>query len=192
MTAGVRGLLRRATPPERVRALRLPRGEHREAWALTSDGGAVVLTDAGVRLVGPDGSGGELVPWVEVDRATWDPPRLVLEPSPRDGLPLPAQVVELADPRDVPRQLRARVDATIVWSGRRPLATVRGAHVRLVARRAVGGDDLRWRVWPDEGVPLHDPLVREEIERLLQVAQETVGPGVSPHRPLGLGLGDET
>lgn len=171
-------LPRRPVLPDEVRALRLPRGEHVHAAAAVDGGGHLVVTGAGLRLVDAGGEPWELLPWVDVDRATWEPPHLHVEPAPTaDGVVRPAWDVALPEPGTVPRQLRARVDATIAWSVRHTLSGPARGDVRLVARRPADGGPLRWRVWPDPGVRLHDPLVRAEIEELLRAAQVTVGGG---------------
>lgn len=159
--------LRPRRVPAEVRAVDLDRGERRVGWALTTDGAAVVATEGAVVL--PQAR----VAWTQVERATWQPPRLEVRAL-ADAEPYvegagPAYVVELAEPGDLAEVVRARVTAGVAWSQR--VAFAAGGAARLVARRV--GDDLQWQVVYDRGTDVE--AVRVEAEQALLRARAAVG-----------------
>src|SRR5689334_3586807 len=83
------GVLRRRTTPDAVKAVALDRGERRVAWALTTDGEAVVATDRGLHL-----PSGPTLPWDRIERASFSRPVLtVLELAEVEGAGPSHQVV---------------------------------------------------------------------------------------------------
>jgi hypothetical protein len=133
---------------------------------------------------GDAGPGYRRTPWHLVDKAAWDPPRLVLTVA-AEGDPVgdaaaleeaPPRAFPLAVPRNLPGEVRARVTRS-VWHSSHHAVAPRGG-VWLVARRVSGRDGLAWQVRFDAGTDPGDPLVREQVSRLLATARQA-------HAPLG-------
>jgi hypothetical protein len=171
-------LLRRRRPPDVVRAVQLPPGDRRLAWAVTVDGLPVVAASGGLVLpagvVGADeGEAPSVLAWGEVERALWRPPVLtVLQIAPVEGTG-PSARLELVDPGDLPEVVRARVTTSVAWSGHVRLAPAGG--VRVVGRRVPGQDALHWQLVYDKGTDPHDPAVREQAEQAALEARRTIG-----------------
>lgn len=158
--------LRRSLPPA-VKAVALPSGERRLAWALTPSGEPVVATDLALLL-----PSGERLAWPSVERASWQPPLLVvLEVAQVEGSGA-RHVVEIAGESELPQVVRTRVTASVAWSSHERLAA---GGVRIVARRVPGSDALTWQLVYDRGTPLDDPLVRARCEALLEAARRSIG-----------------
>jgi len=161
-------LLRRRPVPPAVKALVLPPGERRLAWALTEQGDPVVATDTVLLLPGR-----EPLPWEQVERAGWQRPRLtVLEVAEVEGSGT-RSVLDLVDAGDLPEIIRTRVTSSVAWSTHTRLAPRGG--VRVVGRRVEGRETLLWQLVYDRGTDLQDPLVRAQAEQLLSGARTTLG-----------------
>ena len=163
----MRFLRRRPVPPA-VKAVTLPPGERRLAWALSTAGGPVLATDAARGLVD-----GPRLPWPGVERASWQRPRLTgLEVETVEGTGA-RHVLELEDDGDLPEVVRTRVTASVAWSSHARLTPHGG--VRIVGRRRPGIEVLDWQLVYDPGTDLTDPLVRAQAEELLEGARRTIG-----------------
>lgn len=161
-------LLRRRTLPAAVRAVPLPPGERRTAWAVTADGEPVVTTERGLLL--PDGP---LLEWARVERVLWKPPQFtVLEVAEVVGTGA-RHVLVLDGPGDLPALVRARVTTSVAWSAHERLAPRGG--VRVVGRRVAGQELLTWQLVYDVGTDLGDPLVRTQAQALLDGARRAIG-----------------
>jgi len=159
-------LFRRRTPPRDLRP-KLDQGERLLAWARTVDepAQAIVVTTFGLWLPGRGRLG-----WHEIHKATWSGARLtvipsvpVADPVPMDGAGSYAVLadgepvtVALAEPGDVPAEVRARVTRSVAYTAHHPLPD---GGVRVVARRVPGVDGLAWHVRYDDGTPTSDPTV---------------------------------
>ncbi len=160
--------LRRRPVPPAVKAVALPPGERRLAWALTAAGEPVLATDEALVL-----GDGTRLPWHVVERASWQRPRLtVLEVETVEGTGA-RHVLELEDGGDLPEVVRARVTASVAWSSHARLSPRGG--VRIVGRRRPGQELLDWQLVYDPGTDLADPLVRAQAEELLEGARRTIG-----------------
>jgi hypothetical protein len=173
---------RLARPPEPVRAAVQATDDPDErvlAWgALVRDGGWLVATSRGLRVVGA--AGGEaaaLLPWHEIGHARWAAtadgggsftitPLTEVEPGVQARL-APRRHA-LADPGELPKEVRSRVDRTVVTSQRFPLPDRGG--VVLVARRLPGQAAKEWTVVFDDDVDRTDPVAREEARKRLAAA----------------------
>ena len=165
------GVLRRRTTPEAVKAVALDRGERRVAWALTTEGQAVVATDSALRL--PNGT---TLAWDRIERASFSRPVLtVLELAEVEGAGTSHQVVlDLdGDVTDLPETVRARVAASVAWSSHTKLAPAGG--VRIVGRRRPGLAALDWQLVFDRDTDPADPAVRAQAESFLATAKRTIG-----------------
>lgn len=159
-------LLRRT--PTAVRAVALPDGERRVAWALTTDGEPVVATDRALLLPAP-----VRLPWEQVERAGWRPPRLeVLEVAAVEGTGT-RHVLLLDEVGDLPATVRARVTGSVAWSVHEKLSPAGG--VRVVGRRVPGEELLQWQLVYDRDTDRDDPLLRAQAEALLERARTSVG-----------------
>ncbi|MDQ6648552.1 MAG: hypothetical protein M3Z02_00290 [Actinomycetota bacterium] len=151
---------------------RLGRGEHIAAWAAVRDGSAVAATDAG--LFHHDGSGFVLLPWADVETATWrDGALTVVEASSVFGSGR-RHVFDLVDAHQLPEVVRTRVESTIALSRHHRLPAAGRAGVRVVARRQPHSITLRWMLVYDPGVNSTDPSVAEQAEALLAQAKGSV------------------
>jgi len=161
-------LLRRRPVPPEVKAVPVPPGERRVAWALTATGEPLVATDAALLL-----PVGVRLEWHRVERAGWRRPTLtVLEVAGVEGAGA-RHVVELADEGDLPEVVRTRVTASVAWSSHARLSPRGG--VRIVGRRRAGLEVLEWQLVYDPGTDVTDPLVRAQAEEMLEGARRTIG-----------------
>lgn len=152
----------------------LDRDERVLAWSPT-DGGYVVATNRGLRLPGADRLG-----WHEIHKAVWSGRELTVTPAgvreEREAYAvvedLPPRTVLLLDPRDVPKQVQARVIGSVPYTMHQRLP---GGGVRVVARRVSGIDGLVWTVRYDPGT-LRGPAADEETDALVARAQAATDP----------------
>ena len=151
-----------------MRDVALDAGERRLAWGVTDDGAAVLATTAGLRLPGRG-----VLPWAEVERASWQRPELeVVQVSEVEGSGPRTRVV-LADEHDLADAVRSQVVGSVAWSAVVKLAT--GGAVRVVGRRRPGRDDLQWQLVYQPGTDPQDPAVRAQAEAALLDARRTLG-----------------
>lgn len=168
------GFLRRRRLPAAVR----PRMDHDErvvAWASISDGDAgrtaVVVTNRGLWLPGR----AERLDWHQIHKATWSGSQLTVVPAVQvgtgEGYAVMADdratAVRLADPDNVPPQVRNRVNRSVAYTRHHE---VPGGGVRVVARRVAGIDGVTWHVRFDEGTDADDPSVAVATAELVAAA----------------------
>jgi hypothetical protein len=169
----LRRLFRREQPPAAAVA-RLSPGERVVSWADAADGSAVVATQLGLWLPGPDGS--ERVWWHLVDKAVWRAGTLTVTAAEDSGSgvldELAPRTVRLAVPRDLPPTVRARVERSIAFTRHYPLSA---GGVRIVGRRVPGQDGLSWQLVFDAGTDRDDPAVRRQAAEMLAEARAEVG-----------------
>ncbi len=160
---------RQAVPPE-VLAVTLEPGERRVAWARTTDGHAVVVTDHGVHLPGR-----APLAWSDLAHASFQRPLLTLqEIAPTEGTGAQhAVALDLSDETDLPQVLRTRMSASVAWSSHQRLLPRGG--VRVVGRRRGDQDALAWQLVYDAGTDPDDPEVRAQAEQHLLAARRTIG-----------------
>lgn len=160
---------RRAVPDD-VLAVPLAAGERRVAWARTTDGAAVVVSDHGVHLPGRS-----LLAWADLARASFQRPLLVLEEIAEvEGSGAQhAVALDLGDDTDLPQVLRARLSASVAWSSHQRLAPAGG--VRVVGRRQRDQDALAWQLVYDADTDAKDPALRAQAEQHLLAAKRTIG-----------------
>lgn len=170
-----------ARPPEAVRVAVLASPDPDErvlAWgALVRDGGWLVATSRGLRVVPPQVTSvtdAELLPWHEIGSAKWlatsdgggrfEVVQLAeVEPGVQARQPEVRHV--LSDAGDLPAVVRRRVDETVVASQRTPLPN--GGGVLLVARRIPGQAGREWSVVFDDDAQRNDPEAREVARQKL-------------------------
>jgi hypothetical protein len=167
-----------ARAPEPVRAAVDAAGDSDErilAWGeLTRERGWLVATSRGLRSVGSQGSGSELLRWHEVGHAKWTTvpsgggdlavtPLAEVEPGVQARQPVRSYA--FTDEGDLPAVVRRRVDETVVASQRSPLPG--GGGVLLVARRIPGQLVREWSVVFDDDAQRTDPEAREAARQKL-------------------------
>lgn len=164
----------RRPPPDVTGAL--DRDERVISWATTEDGGTVLATRLGLWLPEPDGPP-RRIRWHLVDKAIWRDGALTVVAAADAGggvlVELPPRSVQLAEPRDLPPTVRARVERSIGYTRHHRLAPSGG--VRVVGRRVAGVDGLSWQLVFDPGTDRDDPLLRAQTDRLLAEAQAETG-----------------
>lgn len=175
----VRARLRDRKPPPEVLAVLEP-DERAVSWAAVAGGGCAVATPLGLWLPGPEGA--RRLGWHEIHKATWDEGRLTVtgaRPVPAAALPdaevvvdAPPVVLHLAEPRDLPAEVRTRVTRSVGWTTHHRAP---GGGVRVVGRRVPGRDGLSWAVRPDPGTDPADPTVRRIADEAVATARATVG-----------------
>ena len=170
-----------ARPPEPVRVAVLASSDPDErvlAWgALARDGGWLVATSRGLRVVPPQVTSvtdAEVLRWHEIGSATWLAtadgggrfevvPLVEVEPGVQARQPEVRHVLD--DAGDLPAVVRRRVDQTVVASQRSPLPG--GGGVLLVARRIPGQAVREWTVVFDDDAQRSDPEAREAARQKL-------------------------
>ncbi len=166
-------------PPEQVAAASA--GEDVLAWGERAQGGWLVATSAGVRVVaaGPEEAAPALLPWHLVGHARWAAapqggtftltPLVEVEPGVQARGPVTAHV--LTEAGELPAVLRRRVDQTVVASQRHPLPG--GGGVLLVARRVPGQEAREWSVVFDDDADRDDPGARQVARERLAAAVDS-------------------
>ena len=167
-----------ARAPEPVRGAVDAGGDPDErilAWGeLRRDEGWLVATSRGLRAVGSQGSGGELLRWHEVGHAKWTTvpsgggelavtPLAEVEPGVQARQPV--RRYAFADEGELPAVVRRRVNETVVASQRSPLPG--GGAALLVARRIPGQQVREWSVVFDDDADRQDPVKREVARQKL-------------------------
>ena len=167
-----------ARAPETVRSAVAAAGDPDErilAWgALRREEGWLVATSRGLRSIGSQGQGDELLRWHEVGHAKWTTvpagggdlavtPLVEVEPGVQARAT--ARRYAFTDPGDLPAVVRRRVDETVVASQRSPLPG--GGGVLLVARRIPGQPVREWSVVFDDDARRTDPEAREAAREKL-------------------------
>ena len=162
-------LFRRRPVPDVVRAVPVPPGDRRVAWALTTDGRPVVATERGLVLPSRD-----LVAWADVERAVWRRPELlVVELAQVSGTGRATSVVLADDDGGLPDVVQAGVTSSVAWTTH--VRFEPGGGVRVVGRRRPGQDLLDWQVVFDAGTDPADPHARAQAEQVVARARRTVG-----------------
>jgi hypothetical protein len=156
--------------PDAVKAVSLPPGERRIAWALTPDGDAVVATSRALYL--PSGA---TLAWDGIERAYWEKPALdVIELTEHAGSGQRHHVeLDLAHDTELPEAVRARVSASVAWSSHVKLRPAGG--VRIVGRRRQGLEVLDWQLVFDADTDPDDPGLRAQAQEHLAAARRTIG-----------------
>lgn len=167
---------REKPPPESV--ARLDPDERVVSWA-PAPGGAVVATPLGLWLPGvPD-----RLPWHLIDKVIWRSNTLTLIPAVDSGggvlVEQPPRSVRLEQPRDIPQNVRARIEKAIAFTRHHPLPRAEGAGVRrgvrVVGRRVPGQDGVSWQLVFDPGVDRDDPAVRAAASAFVDQARAELG-----------------
>ena len=167
---------REKPPPEAV--ARLDPDERVVSWA-PAPGGAVVATPLGLWLPGvPD-----RLPWHLIDKVIWRSNTLTLIPAVDSGggvlVEQPPRSVRLEQPRDIPQNVRARIEKAIAFTRHHPVPGAEGAGVRrgvrVVGRRVPGQDGVSWQLVFDPGVDRDDPAVRAAASAFVDQARAELG-----------------
>jgi hypothetical protein len=167
---------REKPPPEAV--ARLDPDERVVSWA-PAPGGAVVATPLGLWLPGlPD-----RLPWHLIDKVIWRSNTLTLIPAVDSGggvlVEQPPRSIRLEQPRDIPQNVRVRIEKAIAFTRHHPLPGAEGAGVRrgvrVVGRRVPGQDGVSWQLVFDSGVDRDDPAVRAAASAFVDQARAELG-----------------
>jgi hypothetical protein len=165
-----------ATASGAGRAAGGPAGADREADAPAGDdAGVVVATNLGLWLPGE----AERLGWHQIHKAAWDGQRLAVTTAEvvgeRDGYRIvadqPVRHFRLADPGELPHQIRARVTRSVAYTQHYAGG---GGGVRVAARRVPGVDGLTWTVRFDAGMPPPDEVILAETDRLVEESRATL------------------
>jgi hypothetical protein len=176
-------LFRRRERPPAEATEPLDRDERVTSWARLTTGGHVVGTPLGLWLPSPEGPAAR-IPWHLIAKAGWEAPRLTLTIATEGDdlagaatlIEQPPRVLTLAEPGAIPKDVRERVTRSVRYSKQHLLAPAGGAWV--VARHVAGQDGLIWQVRFDPGTDADDPLLREQVNRLVAEARQAVEPAV--------------
>ncbi len=148
----------------------LPPDERVTSWAVAGPGEVLVATPLGLWL-GADEER-HRISWDAIHKATWADgvmtilPGVEVEPGVvADDEPVR---VTLAEPRDLPVEVRTRVTRSVAHSSHH---TLPGGGVRIVARRVPGVDGLTWVLRFDDGTDRADPEVRQLAAEFLEAAR---------------------
>jgi len=165
---------RRERPPAEATE-QLAEDERVVGWGRTEAGTAAVATQRGLWL--PAAEGYRRVGWHEIDKASWAQDSLTLivgEPVGDFVDERPPASWEFAEPRDIPKVVRARVDRSVAVTEHYDLRPAGG--VRIVGRRVSGQDGLTWRAHCDPGTDRKVPAVQEQVTALLAEARRRFAP----------------
>jgi hypothetical protein len=174
--------LRRESPPSLPP---LVAGDRVVAWGTTGEGEAAVASSRALWLplkranavAGPTPESAADAPgprwqrlgWAEIHKAAWAEGVLVITPGvevePGVVVDGPIRRVRLADPRDLPAEVRTRVTRSVAYTSQHRLRA--GGTVRVVARRVPGQNGLTWQLRFDDGADRADPGLRAEAEGVL-------------------------
>jgi hypothetical protein len=170
---GLLDRFRRARPPADALAVLQP-DERVTAWGRTDDGGVLMATPLGLWV--RTGEAPERLGWHEVHKARWDARVLTLIPSvevePGVRADAPPRRFVLAEPQNLPDEIRTRVTRSVAYSTHHPLPD---GGVRIVARRVPGRGGLDWAVRYDDGtVPAAGD--QERVAELLAAAKAAASP----------------
>ena len=148
-------------------------GERLLAWANIAPEGTVLLASTHAMYIPAVGDITEpiRVPWVQIDRATWEDPEVVVEAL-IDGVARRWRIT-LEAPGRVPEVVRERVMATIVFSEHVDL--LEGAGARIVGRRGDADAPVEWTITFDPGLDPEDPGLREMAVQALSDLRESLG-----------------
>lgn len=121
--------------------------------------------------------GRDRIAWHEVEKATWDRPRLTVlvladGPAVRSGAG-PSYDVVLDDPRDLPEVVRTRVTGSVAWSSHARLQPSGG--VRVVGRRNPEREVFDWQLVFDADTDPSDLSIRAQAQDVLEAARRTIG-----------------
>ena len=144
----------------------LERDERILTWAAP-----LVATNRGLWL--PDG---KRLGWHDVHKAAWTSAQLVITPAEvaqqRQGYAVlidgPVRAFPLAEPGDLPDQVRTRVTKSVGYTVHHALAV---GGVRVVGRRVSGRDGLTWGVRYDAGTPVELASVVGLTDELVAAAR---------------------
>ncbi len=147
------------------------------AWGATPDGDAVVATQLGLWV--RTGESSRRLGWHDIHKAAWAEGVLTVTPGvevePGVVADAPALRLRLAEPGDLPAEVRSRVSRSVAFSSHHRLPA--GGGVRVVARRVPGEDGLTWVLRFDEQVDRADPAVRERAAAALDTDRSRVEHG---------------
>jgi hypothetical protein len=158
---------RRSVSRAELAELDLMPGERVLAIARTPQGALVAASDVALHLPVP-GNRHLRMGWELIDHAGWQDGWLRVRETAGQ-----THRLRLPDPGSVPEAVQERVTATVVISSYAPLADSGG--VRIVGRRAPGGDRLNWTFVFDSGLDPADPGLRAQAERLLEDLRRQMG-----------------
>jgi hypothetical protein len=162
--------LRGGRPPAEALAPLEP-GERVTAWGRTAEDEVVLATPLGLWVPGSGRVG-----WHEIHKARWDSGVLTLvlgveaEPGVREDAP-PRRYL-LAEPGNLPAEVRTRVTRSVAFTTHHPLES---GGVRIVARRVPGRDGLDWIVRYDPGT-VRGPEDERVVAELVAAAQAAAAP----------------
>jgi hypothetical protein len=170
---GLLDRFRRERPPAAALALLEP-GERVTAWGRTAEDEVIITTPLG--LWAPSADGMVRLGWHEIHKARWDSGVLTLVP----GVEAEAGVREdapprrylLAEPGNLPAEIRTRVTRSVAFTAHHPLQS---GGVRIVARRVPGRDGLDWVVRYDPGT-VRGPEDERVVAELIAAAQAAASP----------------
>ena len=161
--------------PATVRAaLRLAPSERVLAGAADDAGSWVVGTDRALHV--PDAGAWRVLPWEEVDRASWDEDseQLDVVEVADFGERQPRHRLALRDPLRLLDLVRERVTASVLLTRNVPVAGSGG--IKVVARRSpTRQGEVTWSTWLDEGLDPTDPGVRRAVDEGLAAARAELG-----------------
>jgi hypothetical protein len=167
---GLLDRFRRGRPPAAALATLEP-GERVTAWGRTADDEVIIATPLGLWVPETGRLG-----WHEIHKARWDSGVLTLVP----GVEAEAGVREdapprrylLAEPRNLPAEIRTRVTRSVAFTAHHQLGS---GGVRIVARRVPGRDGLDWVVRYDPGT-VRGPEDDQVVAELMAAAQAAASP----------------
>lgn len=147
------------------------------SWAETAEAVAVASTQALwlPRKKGTEGAEWHRLGWHEIHKAAWRDGALVVTPGVEiepgvvgDG---PVRRLRLPEPRDLPSEVRTRVERSVAHTEHHALSTGRG--VLVLARRVPGEDGLTWQLRFDDPADREIPAARAEAEGFLAAVRAT-------------------
>ena len=166
------GWFKREQLPAAVAAVSLAKGEQLLSWCeVDSAAGHVVATTYRFLLL-PSSTPAQEWPWDRVIHGQWDDGRLTITAPDAEGVRR-TTAIAITEPGSIPLAVRERVSATMVTDQEQVLSD--GTPVRFIARRPIGGAQVRWTVMFAPDIDTSNPGLRAAADDQLTELRETLG-----------------
>jgi len=163
---------RRESLPAEVAAVTLSKGEQMLCWCEVDSAAGYVVATTHRFLILPTASPAQEWPWDRVVHGQWEDGRLTITAPDADGVRR-TTAITITEPGAIPLAVRERVSTTMVTDQAQVLPD--GTEVRFIARKPIGGAQVRWTVMFAPDVDTSDSALRAAADEQLAELRETLG-----------------